>query len=114
MAIILICGPKAHDSEGRRQDGRAAVAVAGAVGVLVLGACASAAVAHEPDTVGDCPGGRIPIVVTVDQWGDIVGRLGGACGDVTTIITGHDGRPPRLRADARPTWPRSATPTSWW
>ena len=53
--------------------------------MLVLGACASGG-GTDADTVGDCPGGRIPIVVTVDQWGDIVGGLAGACGDVTTIV----------------------------
>ena len=67
--------------------------MAGLVGALVLGACASGGAAANPDTVGDCPGGRIPIVVTVDQWGDLVGRLAGACGDVTTIVSGTTGDP---------------------
>ena len=81
---------------GRRTaaaGGRIAAAVAGAVGLLVLGACASGGRGANAETVGDCPGGRIPIVVTVDQWGDLVGRLAGACGDVTTIVSGTTGDP---------------------
>ncbi len=35
---------------------------------------------------GDCPVAPIPVVVSVDQWGDIVSQLGGACADVTTVI----------------------------
>lgn len=77
---------------GGRSAG-AVAAAAGLVGALVLGACASGRAATSPDTVGDCPGGRIPIVVTVDQWGDLVGRLAGACGDVTTIVSGTTGDP---------------------
>ena len=77
----------------RRPAGGSRAAVAGVVGVLVLGACASGGAGANADTVGDCPGGRIPIVVTVDQWGDLVGRLAGACGDVTTIVSGTTGDP---------------------
>jgi zinc/manganese transport system substrate-binding protein len=35
---------------------------------------------------GDCPAEVVPIVVTVDQWSDVVGQLAGGCGDVTTIL----------------------------
>ena len=83
-------GRRTATAGGRRG---AAAAVAGVVGVLVLGACASGGADANADTVGDCPGGRIPIVVTVDQWGDLVGRLAGACGDVTTIVSGTTGDP---------------------
>ena len=40
-----------------------------------------------------CPYDPIAIVVTVDQWGDIVEQLAGGCGDVTTIIEGTSGDP---------------------
>jgi zinc/manganese transport system substrate-binding protein len=40
-----------------------------------------------------CPVEAVPIVVSVDQWGDITRHLAGACGDVTTIITGTAGDP---------------------
>lgn len=45
-----------------------------------------------------CPSDPVDIVVTVDQWGDIVEDLAGDCGEVTTIITGavddpHDYEP---------------------
>jgi zinc/manganese transport system substrate-binding protein len=41
----------------------------------------SVTVAGEP-----CPVAPIPVVVSVDQWGDIVKQLGGRCTEVTTII----------------------------
>jgi len=42
---------------------------------------------------GGCPTDAVDVVVTVDQWGDIVERLGGDCADVTTIITGSSADP---------------------
>jgi len=58
--------------------------------VLTLLAGVAAACGSESSTrsepVGDCPDAPVPVVVSVDQWGDIVERLAGDCGDVTTII----------------------------
>ncbi|BBZ64651.1 ABC transporter substrate-binding protein [Mycolicibacterium insubricum] len=47
---------------------------------------------------GDCPTDPVPVVVSVDQWGDIVGQLGGSCAKVTTLLAGsgvdpHDFEP---------------------
>ena len=42
---------------------------------------------------GECPTRAVDVVVTVDQWGDIVEQLGGACADVSTIIEGSSGDP---------------------
>lgn len=42
---------------------------------------------------GSCPVDALSIVVTVDQWSDLVERLAGACGEVTTIISGDAGDP---------------------
>jgi zinc/manganese transport system substrate-binding protein len=72
---------------------RAAAAVVALVAALAQGSCASNGPASHAGAVGDCPGGRVPIVVTVDQWGDLVNRLAGACGDVTTIVSGTTGDP---------------------
>jgi zinc/manganese transport system substrate-binding protein len=33
-----------------------------------------------------CPGAPVDVVVSVDQWGDIVSDLGGACANVKTIL----------------------------
>ena len=55
--------------------------------------CASSDDTSTPATdtpTGDCPGQPIDVVVTVGQWTDVVEQLGGACVDVTTIITGAD------------------------
>jgi len=35
---------------------------------------------------GDCPTKPVEVVVSVDQWGDIVNNLGGACARVTTVL----------------------------
>lgn len=42
---------------------------------------------------GDCPTDPVAAVVTVDQWGDMVERLGGDCVDVRTIIEGSSADP---------------------
>src|SRR5690242_17464111 len=55
--------------------------------VLTLAACGSAnARDAAAGTTGTCPAAPVAVVVTVDQWGDIVNRLAGACGNVTTIF----------------------------
>ncbi|MCX6431400.1 MAG: zinc ABC transporter substrate-binding protein, partial [Actinobacteria bacterium] len=49
--------------------------------------------------MGDaCPTAPVPVVVSVDQWGDIVRQLGGACAEVTIVVAGtsidpHDYEP---------------------
>jgi zinc/manganese transport system substrate-binding protein len=43
--------------------------------------------------VAPCPVQPIDVVVSVDQWGDLVERLGGACTAVTTIVRGSAGDP---------------------
>lgn len=35
---------------------------------------------------GDCPVTPVTVVVSVDQWGDIVSDLGGACAEVKTVL----------------------------
>jgi zinc/manganese transport system substrate-binding protein len=65
------------------------------------GACSSdssepsetGAAATSAGTVAPCPIDPVSIVVTVDQWGDIVEALAGECGDVSTIISGSSGDP---------------------
>ncbi|MCK0176862.1 metal ABC transporter solute-binding protein, Zn/Mn family [Mycolicibacterium sp. F2034L] len=47
---------------------------------------------------GDCPAAPVDVVVSVDQWGDIVSALGGSCAEVTTVLAGsavdpHDFEP---------------------
>jgi zinc/manganese transport system substrate-binding protein len=59
---------------------------------VVIAACSSGSTT-EGKRVGDCPVTPVPVVVSVDQWGDIVDRLAGDCGDVTTIITGSSADP---------------------
>ncbi len=45
------------------------------------------------DASGQCPGAKVAVVVTVDQWSDIVGDLVGDCGTVTTIVKGSTSDP---------------------
>ncbi len=42
---------------------------------------------------GNCPATPVAVVVTVDQWGDIVEQLGGDCAQVTTVIEGSSADP---------------------
>lgn len=42
---------------------------------------------------GSCPVPPVPVVVSVEQWGDIVSSLAGDCADVTTIVRGSTGDP---------------------
>jgi zinc/manganese transport system substrate-binding protein len=71
------------------------------VGVLVLSACGSAGDGARTRTGsegGRCPTAVLRIVVSIAQWSDLVERLAGGCGRVTTIISGgardpHDYEP---------------------
>jgi zinc/manganese transport system substrate-binding protein len=63
---------------------------------LVLAATAAACGSHSDDSTaapGSCPTTPVPVVVTVDQWGDIVDQLGGDCANVTTVIKGSSADP---------------------
>ncbi|CAA0080893.1 High-affinity zinc uptake system binding-protein ZnuA [Mycolicibacterium vanbaalenii] len=40
----------------------------------------------SPAADGECPATPVDVVVSVDQWGDIVSQLGGACANVTTVL----------------------------
>ena len=67
--------------------------VAIATATLVLGACTSSNGGASRTPKGDCPTAPVPVVVSVDQWGDIVRRLAGDCGAVTTIFTSSSADP---------------------
>ena len=69
--------------------------VAVVIGALAMAACGSS---DSGDTAsggpkGDCPTAAVPVVVSVDQWGDIVDQLAGDCGDVTTIFKSSSADP---------------------
>jgi zinc/manganese transport system substrate-binding protein len=65
--------------------------------LLTLAACGSGSEPVRKSSAEPCPAETVPIVVTVDQWSDIVQRLAGSCGEVTTIIASsvnpHDYEP---------------------
>jgi zinc/manganese transport system substrate-binding protein len=54
--------------------------------LAIAGCGASAGSTASTKPRGACPTRPVPVVVSVDQWGDIVGRLAGDCGDVTTVF----------------------------
>ena len=67
---------------------------------LTLTACGSDSNDASSGTpaVEPCPAALVEVVVSVDQWGDVVESLGGACTEVTTVIQGagidpHDYEP---------------------
>lgn len=68
----------------RRGLAAAALVVLGAF--ALIGCASSSAERGGATPRGDCPSPPVAVVVTVDQWGDMVGQLAGDCGDVTTII----------------------------
>ena len=63
------------------------------VGGLALAACSSGASSPTSASKGDCPTAPLAVVVSVDQWGDIVDQLAGDCGEVTTIIKSSSADP---------------------
>jgi len=68
-------------------------AIAVAIVLLVVGCSSSGGGSGSTGTtVGGpaCPTDPVKVVVTVDQWADIVRQLGGNCTRVTTIIQGAD------------------------
>jgi zinc/manganese transport system substrate-binding protein len=70
--------------------------IAGVALALLLGACGSDRTAQSPPPTAaspaagaggsECPTAPVDVVVSVDQWGDIVAELGGACTDVKTVL----------------------------
>jgi zinc/manganese transport system substrate-binding protein len=78
-----------------RRIGVGAVLVGGLLLATACGSSGSSGAASDgptPTTVaGDpCPVEPIRVVVSVNQWGDVVQQLGGECTEVTTIINGGD------------------------
>jgi zinc/manganese transport system substrate-binding protein len=73
---------------------RTSVATAFALAILVTG-CSSSQTSTSATTApaatgsaaeASCPTAPVPVVVSVDQWGDIVSELGGACATVKTVL----------------------------
>jgi zinc/manganese transport system substrate-binding protein len=62
------------------------------VGAVLLAGCGGDDDA-ESEPQGDCPVTPIEVVVSVDQWGDVVRRLAGDCAVVTTIVDSAAGDP---------------------
>jgi zinc/manganese transport system substrate-binding protein len=86
---MILSTPRRAPRRRRRALTAAAVTAAG----LVLAACSStsgasgtAGTSTGATAAGDCPATPVKVVVSVDQWGDLVSQLGGACTDVTTIL----------------------------
>jgi zinc/manganese transport system substrate-binding protein len=57
---------------------------------LALAACSTGSATSDGSPsargTGDCPATPVDVVVSVDQWGDLVRQLGGACADVHTVL----------------------------
>lgn len=54
--------------------------------VIAVGCSSDSESANSTVPAGDCPTEAIQVVVSVDQWGDIVEQLAGDCATVTTVI----------------------------
>ena len=51
-----------------------------------IAACADDGEQTSETSSAPCPVQPVDVVVSVDQWGDIVSDLGGACANVTTVL----------------------------
>jgi zinc/manganese transport system substrate-binding protein len=68
--------------------------VAVLLGALALGACSSSGRSDaQSKPKGVCPTAPVAVVVSVDQWGDVVDQLAGDCGNVTTIFKSSSADP---------------------
>src|SRR5947199_10843711 len=63
-----------------------------AAAALAVAACGGSTT-RSTQPKGACPTAPVPVVVSVDQWGDIVHQLAGDCGAVTTIFTSSSADP---------------------
>jgi zinc/manganese transport system substrate-binding protein len=76
---------RAHPSR-RRRLALAATATPGAASLPALAAGSSSDAAGATASAGGCPTKPVDVVVSVDQWGDLVSQLGGDCAQVSTVI----------------------------
>src|ERR1700751_3055711 len=69
---------------------RASVASTFALTIVATGCSSSQTPTSAPSRASppaaSCPTARVAVVVSVDQWGDIVSELGGACAAVKTVL----------------------------
>ena len=91
----------------RHRTGRCALAGAVAILLVVATGCSPAreSSSSKAPVGGLCPVPPIDVVVSVDQWGDLVEQLAGSCAHVTSIVAGgsvdpHDYEPTPADASA--------------
>jgi zinc/manganese transport system substrate-binding protein len=67
---------------------RVSLATAFALTIVATGCSSSqtAPAASGRTAAASCPTAPVAVVVSVDQWGDIVSELGGACANVKTVL----------------------------
>jgi len=84
MRFKSTCGSRSLYRESKRS---AALLLAAAMTFSVVVGCSSNSESTNSSApAGDCPEQPIQVVVSVDQWGDIVEQLAGDCATVTTVI----------------------------
>jgi zinc/manganese transport system substrate-binding protein len=91
MRIVIILFLSTSEAPAMTRSHRWLLAIA--TGTAVLGACTSSNGGASRTPKGDCPSAPVPVVVSVDQWGDIASRLAGDCGAVTTIFKSSSADP---------------------
>ena len=84
MKTVIVLGVSVAHPQFHRASVAAAVAL-----TFALAGCSSSqtkptAPAHA--FAAACPAAPLAVVVSVDQWGDIVSQLGGACANVKTVL----------------------------
>lgn len=67
-------------------DARLAVVRLPVAALLVGATLAGCTSGDKVAAPAECPGGPVDVVVSVDQWGDVVSELGGDCATVKTLL----------------------------
>lgn len=79
--VIVLCV-----SGGRSPLRKAYVAVALTFAVAGCYSGSGTPAARNNASFGPCPTAPVAVVVSVDQWGDVVSELGGGCANVKTVL----------------------------
>lgn len=88
VETVIVTGVIASSSPVKLRLFAASLLLATPFALSACGSSSEPASSSEPSTVaaGDCPATPVDVVVSVDQWGDVVSQLGGACANVTTVL----------------------------
>jgi zinc/manganese transport system substrate-binding protein len=86
METVIVFDVTGLLSRWHRAPFAAVLALSVAMTACSSGQTPNAASSSATQPPAPCPTAPVPVVVSVDQWGDIVSELGGACASVKTVL----------------------------